>query len=154
MCGGGLRWTYIPTPQPNDCVIAQVCAVCGKRAKKPRVHVTATWTRWLDVRAHPGKGKKAGEIAFVPVTEHSRQRQRERLVHTCCSRPENKREIIGKVIRNQWSKRGNGTIGKFFLIVEDQETGRRHWATLDSCRLVDPITMLAWLAENEGRTES
>lgn len=153
MCGSGLRWTYIPTPQPNDAVIAKVCAVCGKRAKQPRYRVTKTWTSWQGVRTITDN-LRPGEIGFVRAREASAMRTTRRKLYSCCSDPANHKEILGKVVRNHWSKKSHGGFSKFFLIVEDHATGRRHWATLDSCRLVDFITMLGRLADGEGRTES
>jgi len=130
MCGGGIAWTYKPTPQPGNFIRAKVCSTCGKRAKRPAaVHTKVTRTapkRVLKVRD--------GEVAWREGRTYTSERTALRLLHTCCT--DNHTFVYGQVERTLWSHYKNGVVKDFFLVVFVPSLGRRHWATLETIELV------------------
>jgi hypothetical protein len=137
--GGPPGWKYIPTPQAGELVEATICTKCGKRAKKPKVIKTQRCTReYLSF----GCNEKLAEglVASRGRWQRTRTHTTTRTIHSCCSRKT--RTVQGRVIRSCWSKTKKGTVARFFLVVFVPETGRTHWATLETCKVIDPITAL------------
>lgn len=132
MCGGGLTWTYKPTPQPGDFVRAKVCSKCGKRTKPP---VTIEYTKVVYTKGRRVRVNKDGEIAFNARRKPLSGSSRRKTIHSCCSL--HQITVFGQVERTVWSYYRDGTVKDFFLIVFVPILGRRHWATLDTVELVN-----------------
>jgi len=129
MCGGGIRWTYKPTPQPGDFVKARVCPTCGKRSKRPVVIHTHVSKITPSLRI----GTKDGEVAFREASYGRTLVRKKKVLHTCCTLVSV--DVYGRVERTLWSHYKNGVIKDFFLVVFVPSLGKRHWATLETVEL-------------------
>jgi hypothetical protein len=136
MCGGGISWSYKPTPQPGDFIKAKICSTCGKRAK--RAAVISTRVTRTTPRRH--LSIKDGEVAWRKSRNYVSDKTTQRAIQTCCT--DNHTFVYGRVERTRWSHYKNGVIKDFFLIVFVPSSGKRHWATLETIELVSAVDYL------------
>ena len=131
MCGGGIAWTYKPTPQPGDFVKAKVCPTCGKRTKRPKeiYSYVSKKAPSLSIRTND-----RGEVAHRKSNKSESTTEKRQIIHTCCSLATI--TVYGRVERTLWSHHKNGVVKSFFLVVFVPSLGKRHWATLETVELV------------------
>lgn len=152
MCGGW-RWTehdYKPTPQPGDFVRIKVCNVCGKRARRPKTLVERKEIRgpktWYDMRdegaefaiRRRGSGGPGSRSIINRITE----------LGSCCHRTVNHLAVVGRVVRNVWSKDRHKVPSKFFMVVEVPRLKKKVWVNLDAH--IELVTATDYLIENIG----
>lgn len=130
MCGGGIAWSYKPTPQPGDFVKARVCPTCGKRAKRPREVYSYTAKK---VPAVIIMTNDRGEVAHRKSYKNVVTTEKRQNLHSCCSLASI--TVYGRVERTIWSHHKNGVVKSFFLVVFVPSLGKRHWATLETVEL-------------------
>ena len=142
MCGGGLTWTYKPTPQPGDYVEALICGKCYGRAKLPRLVSTQVYetVEYLAVAVQEVRG--SGVKYTRTQTQFLKSKTTKPAAPKCCG-PADIIKTTGKVVRSVWSKdKRFKQVKNFFVIVKIPTLKRQHWATIDTVTLINPLDHL------------